>query len=112
MVFWSLVVVASIVAVGYLMVLNVQEYMQASVSFNLETPTLSLDEIFFPSAVVCNMNRLRKSFLKELQLDTSVNGGGDVNVTFDVLHDLVESVYIRGLERNKTAEEERLLKKV
>ncbi len=42
---------------------------QATVSFNLESPTDPLDAVFFPSAVVCNMNALRASFLAEVGED-------------------------------------------
>jgi hypothetical protein len=35
------------------------EFRDATVAYNLESPTVPLDEVFFPSMVVCNMNTLR-----------------------------------------------------
>ncbi len=35
----------------------------------MKSPTDPLDEVYFPSAVVCNMNALRRSFLSELMKD-------------------------------------------
>jgi hypothetical protein len=35
----------------------------------LESPTVPLDDVFFPSVVVCNMNSARKSFIHSLMTD-------------------------------------------
>jgi len=39
---------------------------QATVSFELKSATESLDGVYFPSMVVCNINALRASFILEL----------------------------------------------
>jgi hypothetical protein len=65
-VFWMLIIVASTGCVGFLLYFNVLDFIEASVSFNLQSPTNTLDDVYFPSVALCNMNLLRKSFIKEL----------------------------------------------
>lgn len=51
------------------MTVNIIEFLDATVSFNLVSATASLRDVFFPSVVVCNMNTLSKSFIKTIQED-------------------------------------------
>ena len=44
-------------------------FLKATVSFGLESPTESLDSIYFPSAVLCNMNALSGSFIRDISED-------------------------------------------
>ena len=37
-----------------------QEFSNATVSHNLHSPTVALDEVYFPSIVICNANTLRR----------------------------------------------------
>jgi len=80
---WLVLTVMSIISSGYLIVneaLNFNNVRnkkfatvplhvfdnQATVSFELKSATESLDQVFFPSVVVCNINALRTSFVYEL----------------------------------------------
>ena len=50
---------------------SISEFNDATVSYQLESSSVSLDEIVFPSVTICNMKLVRKSFvqsaLEELQ---------------------------------------------
>ena len=48
------------------------EYRESTVSYNLESRTVPLDDVFFPSTLICNMNNLRKSFILEVLHDPKV----------------------------------------
>lgn len=52
--------------------LSILEFRDATVAYNLESPTVPLDEVFFPSMVVCNMNTLRRSFITSILEDSSI----------------------------------------
>ncbi len=45
------------------------EFKEATVAYNLESRTISLDDVFFPSTVICNMNTLRRSFMDAIMDD-------------------------------------------
>ena len=62
-------------------------------AYNLESPTVPLDEVFFPSMVVCNMNTLRRSFIEAILSDEAIKGLG---VTFNELKNIIFSVFILG----------------
>lgn len=51
-----------------------------------------MGEVLFPSAVVCNMNRLRKSFLNELMADEDISS----ELSYRQLWRLVEDAFILG----------------
>lgn len=70
-------------------------------SYNLESPTVALDDVFFPSVVVCNMNQLRKSFIQSLMTDPVLKN----LTTFDDLLILVNSYYIKGVKLDLSPEE-------
>ena len=67
--FWLTILIVSIGSLIYLMTVNINEFLDATVSFNLVSATASLGDVFFPSVVVCNMNTLSKSFIKTIQED-------------------------------------------
>ena len=66
---WIIVILASFLVGGMMIGMNIMEFMRATVSFNLESPTTPLSEVFFPSIVVCNLNSMRKSFVHSLLRD-------------------------------------------
>ena len=84
------------------------EFLASTVSYNLESPTVALDDVFFPSVVVCNMNALRKSFIKTLIDDPAIKN----LTTFDELLLLVNSYYIRGTKLELTPKEELITKTI
>jgi hypothetical protein len=71
----------------------------------LESATIPLDEVFFPSFVVCNMNTLRKSFIQSLIEDPALAA---INVTFVELHKIVHLIFIAG-EDYQLSEREKLI---
>lgn len=69
---------------------------------------MSLEDVFFPSVVICNMNLLRKSFILSLLKDPTLG-----NLTnYGELHLLINSYYIRGDKFELTAKEELLTQKI
>ena len=54
---------------------------------------MSLEEVFFPSIVVCNMNTLRRSFVLSLLQDSKLN---ERNFTFNELKKVVHLTFIDG----------------
>jgi hypothetical protein len=61
------------------------------VSYNLQSPTVSLEEVFFPSVVVCNMNTLRSSFIYSLLEDDKFKA---LNVSYYELKKIIHLVAI------------------
>ena len=48
------------------------EFQSSTVSYNLESRTIPLDDVFFPSTVICNMNTLRRSFVMAILEDEAI----------------------------------------
>ncbi len=69
------------------------EFQNTTVKYNLESTTVSLDEVYFPSMTVCNMNILRRSFIGAILKDEDVSKLG---VEFGELKKLIYSVFIFG----------------
>lgn len=66
---------------------------------------MTLDSVFFPSTVVCNMNSLRKSFLNEISKDPTLH---DVN--FHHLWRAIDNTFIQG--KNTSKEDEELIQRI
>ena len=60
--------------------------------YNIKSPTVNLDRVYFPSVVVCNMNVMRRSFITSLLNETKISQ----KVDFAQLHDLIEDVFLSG----------------
>jgi len=73
------------------------------VSYNLQSPTVALDDVFFPSATVCSMNALRKSFIQTLIEDPAIKN----LTTFDELLLLVTNYFITGEKLELTPDTKR-----
>ena len=78
------------------------EFLSATVSYNLESPTVTLDEVFFPSLTVCNMNAVRRSFIHALIEDPALKN----LTTFDELLHLVTEYFITGEHLELTPREQ------
>ena len=70
-----------------------KEFREATVAYNLESPTVPLDEVFFPSMVICNMNTLRRSFIGAILEDKGIQ---QLGVTYTELKNIIFSVFILG----------------
>ena len=84
----------------------ISEFLEATVSYELESPTVSLEDVFFPSVVLCNMNILRQSFIMTLMKDPDLKS----RTTYEELFSLVDKHFIQGIKGNLTEKEE-LIKK-
>ena len=84
----------------------ISEFLEATVSYGLESPTVSLEDVFFPSVVLCNMNILRQSFIMTLMKDPDLKS----RTTYEELFSLVDKHFIQGIKGNLTEKEE-LIKK-
>jgi hypothetical protein len=69
------------------------EYLDASVAYNLGSATVPLDEVYFPSLTLCNMNTLRRSFVHSLIDDPKLQV---LNVSFQELKKIIHLVFING----------------
>ena len=103
--FWTLIMLASIIGASYIITNHIQEFFSSSVSYNLESPTVPLDQVFFPSVVVCNMNSLRKSFIQTLMTDPKIND----SISYPELWKLVDQVFIAGGKDELEANEQRVV---
>jgi hypothetical protein len=48
------------------------EFHESTVAYNVESRTVPLNDVFFPSTVFCNMNNVRKSFIQAILKDDAV----------------------------------------
>ena len=72
--------------------------MDSTVVTTVDTMTVPLSEVFFPSVVVCNINQVRSSFFEEI-------GALDEDIKLKLYQD-----YILGHKLNKNIEESRISK--
>ena len=63
MVFWTLIVSAALASAGLFLYRNTIDFMNATVVTTVDTMTVPLSEVFFPSVVVCNINQVMLSSL-------------------------------------------------
>ena len=83
------------------------DFFESTVVYNIDSPTVSLDHVFFPSIVICNMNNLRRSFIYSLMEDESIQ-----NITkIDDLKILIDNVFLSGGKSDLLKEEEKLIER-
>ena len=58
-IFWSVIVCVAMGCAAIFLYYNTIDYMNATVVTTLDTLTVPLSEVFFPSVVVCNINQVR-----------------------------------------------------
>ncbi len=107
MVFWLAVIVISIVSGCLLVSWNISDFVRSAVSYDLDTPTHPLDDVFFPSMVLCNFNRLRSSLVWALLNDEDVS-----NTSYHELHQLIEKNFVKGQDVELGDHEKALLKTI
>ena len=66
---------------------------------------MPLDDVFFPSVALCNMNILRKSFIFALMTDPLLK----TMTNYKELFHLVDEHFIRGIKADLTKKEEVLI---
>jgi hypothetical protein len=104
---WLAVIAASMAGMAFLMTINVLEFREATVSFSLESPTVSLSEVYFPAMTLCNMNALRRSFVHSLLKDPQL-----APVGYNALHDVIERAFVLGHKKGPDKEESAIINKV
>jgi hypothetical protein len=85
----------------------ISEFQVSTVAYNLVSPTVPLDEIFFPSVVVCNMNTLRKSFVFSMLRDRNLK---DLKVDYEELRRLFHLVFIDGGDDDLSGREKEIIR--
>ncbi len=103
--FWSFVIIMTMGTSALFMRSNIEEFTDTTVAYNLESPTVPLDDVFFPSVAFCNMNSLRKSLIHTLMKDPVVSQ----KTTFVELRNLIDAVYITGGKKSITEKETDLI---
>ncbi len=88
--FWAAIIAGSIGGVAFLVAYDIQAFVESTVSYDLATPTHPLDDVFFPSLVICNMNQLRSSFIWALVKDPALR-----NASYMRVHQLLEKAFIK-----------------
>ena len=76
----------------YTQVLISLEFFDSTVVYNIKSPTVDLNSVYFPSVVVCNLNILRRSFIMSLLNDTKISQ----NVDFVQLSSLIDNYFLSG----------------
>ena len=76
---------------GFLLTHAIMAFMTSFTIINLKDRTSGLDEIFFPSLTVCNINPLKKSFIYWLQDELNETGmeSGQPDVPFEDLLNII-----------------------
>ena len=91
-VFWLSAIITSIACASIIIFGHYIEFKNATVSYQIESPTVPLEQVFFPSITLCNMNKLRKSFIFSLFADNQI---ADLT-TFNNLLEFVNGHFIEG----------------
>ena len=64
--FWSVILLISVSCATVLIYNNLVIFKNATVVTTVDTMTAPLDDIYFPSITVCNLNQARRSFFEEI----------------------------------------------
>jgi len=83
-----------------------EEFRHASVKYSLESPTVSLAEVYFPSLAICNMNILRRSFIEAILEDAGLK---ELNVGYEELKHIVFLVFIFGGDYQPTDRDNKII---
>lgn len=92
---WAFVIITAMIGVSVLLYINIDEFIRSSVTYNLDSPTTPLSEVYFPSIVICNMNKLRKSFIFSLLKDPTLS-----HMKFHDLLRIIDNALISGKDAN------------
>ena len=82
---------------------SLTDFVDSYVAYNLDSPTVSLEHVFFPSVTICNMNTLRRSFITSLLTDEQLQQ----KTNFQQLKKLINNVFITGSGKDDLSNEEK-----
>ena len=84
--FWFIVVIFSLSLSGYLIYANTKSFMNTFTTISTNDKSKDLNDVYFPSLVICNINPLRKSFIYWIHENLQQSGMTDISIgeVFDV----------------------------
>ena len=85
--FWLLVILFSFAVSLKLIHFQSYFYLNSFIKINIEDRSADLEDTYFPSVVICNVNPLRKSFIYWLQENLEINDWKNISITntFDLM---------------------------
>ena len=92
---WVFIICFSIAMASFFLFTSIDDFTSKNVVTTIDTTTVSLHHVHFPSIIVCNINQIRKSSL----LGLGVKNDNDI--------DLLYRQFYSGMDRNLTMEEMR-----
>ena len=87
------------------MLIIFSDFLESTVVYNIDSPTVSLDQVYFPSVALCNLNNLRRSFIHSLMSDENIRQMTNTNS----LKILIDDVFLSGGKHELSKEEEKLI---
>ena len=105
--FWLLVLAGSAGFSLWLMQENISNFNSYTTKINIEDRSADLQETFFPSVTVCNINPLRKSFI--YWIHENLQDIGWTNVSITTLFELIGKEFFNTDNETITSESEELL---
>ena len=102
---WLLIVCGSIITASYFVYIAAWDFNKTKVVTTIKSTTGSLDQVFFPSVTICNINQVRESFFLDMDLDPRINP--EAEATIDLLY---RQFYSGNDEAALSEAEERLVK--
>jgi hypothetical protein len=66
---WAIFILASILASVNFLHKAFEEYVNATTVTSIDSTTASLNDIIFPSVIICNVNQVKSSFLSQVTED-------------------------------------------
>ena len=106
-IFWLLVIFSSVGAAVYLLKDTVDDFTSYTTKINIEDRSKDLEEAFFPSVVVCNINPLRKSFI--YWIHNQLEQQGLTNISKTQIFNLIGRQFFKTKNEDITPEDEHLL---
>ena len=104
-IFWSIIISISFIGCGFLIAFQCFEFQKATIVFDIESMSIPMEELYFPSVVLCNKNTLKQSFIKSLLSNENLRELTNV----DELTNLLIEAYISGSKTEFNMVEEKIL---
>ena len=87
------------------MLIIFSDFIESTVVYNIDSPTVSLDQVYFPSVALCNLNNLRRSFIHSLMSDENIREMTNEND----LKLLIDDVFLSGGNHQLSMDEEKII---
>ena len=73
---WVIIVFSSFTVASFFLATSIVDFVDKSVVTTIETTTASLQEVYFPTVIVCNINQIKKSLFASLRKSSALAGVG------------------------------------